>query len=530
MRAIAAPHLLWKTGDIARVRMHYERLSALDTSFLVQEGRFTYMHIASTGIFTPESTAAVGSTAGVDIERVRRYFASRLHLVPRYRQRLAYVPLTNDPVWVDDDRFDLAYHVRHVSLPRPGNDEQLRQLVARVIERQLDRKRPLWECWFIEGLGDEPSRGRFAMVTKVHHCMVDGIGGVDLLAAILTMAPTHSVGAAEPWSPRPAPDDRSLAREEATRRTRVLFGALTGARTASAPNSSLAGTVKDFAASAWSLARTGLQRPAKLPFNGMIGPHRRIEWLGHPIDEVKAVRHGLGGSLNDVVLATVAGAMHRFLGTIDVDVREASLRAAIPVSVRTADQRGSAGNRVSVWLADLPVSERDPWRRLTAVRTVTENLRQTQQAENAHALAEVAEWTGANLLGIALRVLNSTQPFNVVVTNVPGPPMPLYLMDARMDTIYPHLPLFEGQGLGIALLSYAGHLTWGLAGDWDLIPDLDRLRDALTESHVELVRLARTVDGNARSDRPLAEAIRKNGSGVEQRIGVVRGGGRPRHP
>ncbi len=519
--------------------MHYERLSALDTSFLVQEGRFTYMHIASTGIFTPEPTAAVGGTVGVDIERVRRYFASRLHLVPRYRQRLAYVPVTNDPVWVDDDRFDLAYHVRHVSLPRPGNDEQLRQLVARVIERQLDRKRPLWECWFIEGLGDEHSRGRFAMVTKVHHCMVDGIGGVDLLAAILTMAPGRpnapnapnaGIGAAEPWSPRPAPDDRSLAREEATRRTRALFGALTGMRSAGAQSGSLASTVKDFASSAWSLARTGLQRPTKLPFNGTIGPHRRIEWLGSPIDEVKAVSHGLGGTLNDVVLATVAGAMHHFLGTIDVNVREASLRAAIPVSVRTADQRGSAGNRVSAWLADLPVSERDPWRRLTAIRAVTENLRQTHQAENAHALAEVAEWTGANLLGIALRVLNSTQPFNVVVTNVPGPPMPLYLMDARMDTIYPHLPLFEGQGLGIALLSYAGHLTWGLAGDWDLIPKLDRLRDALIDSHSELVRLARTVDSSARSDRPLAEAVGKNRSGVEKRIRIVRGGGPPRHP
>ncbi len=480
--------------------MHYERLSALDTSFLVQEGHFTYMHIASTGIFTPEPDVALGRGGGVDIERIRRYFASRLHLVPRYRQRLAYVPVTNDPVWVDDDRFDLAYHVRHTSLPRPGNDAQLRALVSRIIERQLDRKRPLWECWFVEGVGDEPARGRFAMITKVHHCMVDGIGGVDLLAAILTMSPKHGIDPPEPWSPRPAPDDRSLGREEASRRTRAFFGALAGVRRTATSSSGIASAVKDVASSAWTFAKTGLQRPEKMPFNGTIGPHRRTEWLDCSIDEVKGIRKSLGGTLNDVVLATVAGAMHRYLATIGVDVNRTAFRAAIPVSVRTADERGAAGNRVSVWLADLPVGERDPWRRLTRVRNVTENLRQTHQAESAHALTEIAEWTGANLLGIALRVLNSTQPFNVVVTNVPGPPMPLYLMDARMDAIYPHLPLFEGQGVGIALLSYAGKLTWGLTGDWDLIPTLDALRNALSDSHTDLVQLGRAIESGARRD------------------------------
>ena len=482
--------------------MHYERLSALDTSFLVQEGRFTYMHIASTGIFTPESTATAEASNGVDIERVRRYFASRLHLVPRYRQRLAYVPVTNDPVWVDDERFDVAYHVRHGSLPHPGSDEQLRQLCARVIERPLDRKRPLWECWFVEGLDQTQGRGRFAMITKVHHCMVDGIGGVDLLAAILTMAPTHGISTPEPWSPRPPPEERALARAEASRRTRALFGALSRAGQAVTAGGSLASTARGIATSAWRFAKTGLQRPTKMPLNGTIGPHRRIEWLGSSIDDVKTVKTSLGGTLNDVVLATVAGAMHDFLPTIDVDVAKTSFRAAIPVSVRTADQRGSAGNRVSAWLAELPVAERDPWRRLSRVRSVTEELRRTQQAESAHALAEVAEWTGANLLGLALRVLNSTQPFNVVVTNVPGPPMPLYLMDARMDTIYPHLPLFEGQGLGIALLSYAGSLTWGLTGDWDLVPTLDKLRDGLAVSLLELGKLAHAIDAGARHDLP----------------------------
>jgi WS/DGAT/MGAT family acyltransferase len=469
--------------------MHYERLSALDNSFLVQEGRFTYMHIAATAIFAPGSMLTSGG-CGVDIERMREYVASRLHLVPRYRQRLAYVPVTNDPIWVDDDRFDLGYHVRHVSLPRPGTDEQLRQLCARIMERQLDRTRPLWECWFVEGLVE----GRFAMITKVHHCMVDGIGGVDLLAALLTMAPNREVASPEPWTPRPAPEDGALLREEALRRAKSVLGVVTGARGESARGATMRAT----AASVWSLAKNGMRRPSRLPFNGRIGPHRRIEWIATSLEDIKRIKTVLGGTLNDVVLGVVAGALRRLLRDVGADIQGTTLRVAVPVSVRAAEQRGAGGNRVSVWLADLPVGEHDPWRRLTAVRKITTELRDSHQAEGTQALAEVAEWTGANLLGLALRVLNGTQPYNLIVTNVPGPPMPLYLLDARMDAIYPHVPLFEGQGLGIALLSYAGTLGWGLIGDWDLMAKLDVLRDAIARSFAELDKVARAVETAAR--------------------------------
>jgi diacylglycerol O-acyltransferase len=469
--------------------MHYERLSALDTSFLVQEGRFTYMHIAATAIFAPESLVVAG-TGAVDIERIRHYVASRLHLVPRYRQRLGYVPVTNDPVWVDDDRFDLAYHVRHVSLPRPGSEEQLRQLCGRIIERHLDRARPLWECWFVEGL----SGGRFAMVTKVHHCMVDGIGGVDLLAALFTMAPKHGIEAREPWSPRPAPQGRELLREEAVRRGKAVLGAVANLGADDAGAKGAAASLRNTAEGIWSFARRGFRRPLRLPFNATVGPNRRIEWLRQSLDDVRAVKGVLGGTLNDVVLATVAGTFHRFLGSIGVSAAKCVLRAAVPVSVRAAGEQGAGGNRVSVWLVDLPVGERDPWRRLSAVCQATEELRRSHQAEAAQALAEIAEWTGANLLGHALRLANNAQPFNLIVTNVPGPPMPLYLLDARMEAIYPHLPLFEGQGLGIALLSYAGEITWGLTGDWDLMPKLDELRTALVRSFDELSHLARKLE------------------------------------
>jgi len=469
--------------------MYYERLSALDNSFLVQEGRFSYMHIAATAIFSPGSLLACGA-GGVDIERVRSYVAARLHLVPRYRQRLAYVPITNDPIWVDDDHFDLGYHVRHVSLPRPGSDEQLRQLCARIMERQLDRRRPLWECWFVEGLGE----GRFAMITKVHHCMVDGIGGVDLLAALLTMAPTDRVGDPETWRPRPAPDGPALLREEAVRRARALLGVVNTARGEADGGDSPTSLLRATASSVWSLARNGIKRPSRLPFNGRIGPHRRVEWIQTNMADVKRIRGTLGGTMNDLVLGVVAGAMRRTLRDFGADPTNTTCRVAIPVSVRSAGQRGTAGNRVSVWLADLPVGERDAGRRLAAVRRITSELRESHQAEGTQALAEVAEWTGANLLGLALRVLNSTQPYNVIVTNVPGPPMPLYLLDAHMETLYPHLPLFEGQGLGIALLSYAGTLSWGLTGDWDLMAKLDVFREAIIRSFAEIDKAARSME------------------------------------
>jgi WS/DGAT/MGAT family acyltransferase len=477
--------------------MHYERLSALDNSFLVQEGRFTYMHIAATAIFAPGSMLASGS-GGVDIERIRDYVASRLHLVPRYRQRLGYVPVTNDPIWVDDDRFEPGYHVRHVSLPRPGTDEQLRQLCARIMERQLDRSRPLWECWFVEGLGE----GRFAMITKVHHCMVDGIGGVDLLAALLTMAPNREAARPEPWTPRPAPDGTALLREEARRRAKSLLGVAAGARSRAVRGDAAVSSLRSTAASLWSLAKNGMRRPSRLPFNGTIGPHRRIEWIETSLEDIKRIRRLLGGTLNDVVLGVVAGAMRRLFRDLGVDADDTVLRVAIPVSVRVTAERGIAGNRVSVWLADLPVGERDPWRRLTAVRKSTEQLRESHQAEGAHALAEVAEWTGANLLGLALRVLNGTQPYNVIVTNVPGPPMPLYLLDAQMEAIHPHLPLFEGQGLGIALLSYTNTLSWGLTGDWDLMPKLDVLRESIARSLAELDKVARAIEASRGEEKP----------------------------
>ncbi len=471
----------------------YQPLSALDNSFLVQEGRYTYMHIAATAVLEPGSSVT-SSARGIDIEKIRRYVASRLHLVPRYRQKLAYVPVTNNPIWVDDERFDLAYHVRHVSLPRPGTDQRLRQLCARVLERQLDRRRPLWEIWFAEGVAG----GHFAMITKVHHCMVDGIAGVDLLAALFTIEPQTVIDDAKPWVPDVVAGGASLLRDATIRRARTAAEAV--ARLGRSDRSQRFSSVRDTTAGLWSLARSGFQRATPMPFNGAIGPHRRVAWLEVDLDSVKAIRKTLGGTLNDVVLASVAGAMHRFLPRLGVQVHASTMRAAVPVSVRASDQRSAAGNRVSAWLADLPLGERDPWQRLRAVRAMTDALRESHQAAGTQVLTEIAEWTGPNLLGLALRVLNRTKPYNLIVTNVPGPPLSLYLLNARIRSIYPHLPLFENQGLGIALLSYAGKLAWGLTSDWDLLPTLEDLREALAASLSELGALARTVEANTSRD------------------------------
>lgn len=461
-------------------RTAYERLSGLDQAFLHFETANCYMHVALTAIFDGASLQT--AEGGIDIKRIRRHIASRLPLIPRYRQRLHHVPLTNDAVWVDDDHFQLDYHVRHTHLPRPGGDRQLQTLVARILERPLDRGRPLWETWFIEGL----QGGRFAMLSKVHHCMVDGIAGVDLLAALLGVAPFEQAGKAERWSARPAPSGRQMLRDDLTRRARASLSAVRHLPSALTNAPALRSSVGERASALWGLVRRGVSASAQTPFNQPIGPHRRIEWLRFDLDAVKAVKRALGGTVNDVVLATVSGAMREYLLAHRVDVAGLDFRTIVPVSVRAPDERGVPGNRVSVWMASLPIDEAHAVERHTRVRATTERFKESHEASGAEVLTQTAEWTTSLVLGLAIRLLNSAKAFNLVVTNVPGPPVPLYLLDAPMVAAYPHVPLFENQGLGIALFSYAESLYWGLVGDWDLMPDLHRLTAGIEHAFTEL--------------------------------------------
>jgi WS/DGAT/MGAT family acyltransferase len=457
---------------------NYERLSALDNSFLVLERTNTPMHVGSTAIF--DAAPLLGRGGGVDFERFARHVASRLHLIPRYRQKLAYIPLQGRAVWVDDRSFNLHYHLRHTSLPKPGDEYQLKRLCARIMSQALDPGKPLWETWIVEGL----EGGRMAMINKVHHCMIDGISGVDLLSVL--MSPTAERPEDDnpvSWTPRPVPSPAVLLRDELVDRLRTPVTML--ARLLRDPGSIFTGIWDGVSAISGSIG-SGARLASATPFNQPIGPHRQFDWLSMDMSALQEVRHGMGGSFNDVVLAIVAGAVRRFLLGRKLSVSDLTFRVFVPVSTRTPEQRGALGNRVAGWIVDLPIDESDARRRLERVSETTAHLKESQAARGTEILTEVLEWTGATLLGLAMRLASQASPFNLVVTNVPGPPTPLYLLGARMLEAYPLVPLFMGQALGIALFSNAGKLFWGFNADWDALPDLRDLIDAVDASFAEL--------------------------------------------
>lgn len=459
---------------------NYERLTALDNSFLVMESADTPMHVASVGIF--DAGPLAHPQGGVDFERITAYVESRLHHIPRYRQKLAYIPIEGHPVWVDDERFNLSYHLRHTCLPHPGDERQLKRLAARIMSQQLDRGKPLWETWIIEGL----QGNRLAMISKVHHCMVDGISGVDLLTVVLSPSPEVEIEAPHRWIPRPAPAAWALLRDEMVARVQAPLDV--AARAVRDP----VGLSSDVAAGLRALGETvatGFGVASQTPLNLPIGPHRRFDWTRTDIAAISEIRKRLGGTLNDIVLATCTGALRSFLQGRSVKVADLTFRAFVPVSVRHADQRGTLGNHVAAWIVDLPIGEANPRRRLQAICESTGALRHSKVARGSEILTEVAEWTGSTVLGLGMRMAVAATPFNVVITNVPGPPMPLYFLGSRMEEAYPLVPLALNQGLGIALFSNVGKLHWGFNADWDVVPDLHDLVLATDQAFAELKAL-----------------------------------------
>jgi WS/DGAT/MGAT family acyltransferase len=481
-----------------------EPLSPFDNLFLVSERQDTHMHVAVTAIFEPGTL--MNGSGGVDIERIRNYIAARLHWIPRYRQRLKYTPLLGSPVWVDDERFNINYHVRHASLPQPGDEQQLQCLAARIKSQQLDRDKPLWEMYIVEGL----KGGRFAMITKTHHCMIDGISGADLLAVLLQPFPQDTPPAPEPFKPRPAPTWRGLLQSDIARR---VGAPLNGARHLIADPTATRDEIRTAAAAVAGIVPS-VRRASATPFNRAIGPYRRFDWLAMDLDAVKAVKNALGGTVNDVVLATVAGAVRRFLQRRRVNVDALDFRALVPVSIRRDEERGAMGNRVAAWLADLPVAERHPRTRFASLCKTTAGLKESRQAAGSEVLTGVTGWTGSSILSAALRLAFRARPFNLVVTNVPGPQVPLYLLDAPMRAVYPQVPLFPNQGLGVALFSYAGTLHWGFNADWELMPDLRDFVTAIQDSFSELQGEAGVSRLRPAASRP---AARRRGRQVHRR-------------
>ncbi|HVR78016.1 MAG TPA: wax ester/triacylglycerol synthase family O-acyltransferase [Acidimicrobiia bacterium] len=466
--------------------IHYEPLSYLDASFLALETRTSHMHVAGVALF--DAAPLKGEDGGIDITRIRAHVASKLQYIPRYRQRLEWVPYDRRPVWVDDQHFALDYHLRHSSLPRPGTETQLKHLAGRIVSTPLDRNKPLWELWVIEGVEDN----RFAIIAKIHHCMIDGVSGIDLTTILLNVIPSSDIDESPEWIPRPAPTPTQLAVAEAARLTRKVIDRLSNLSDTVRQGVALTDRTMDKTAAALSSLRSGwLTTADRTPLNPDIGPNRRFDWTELPLAAVKEVKNSLGGSVNDVVLAITAGAVRRFLiDERDYDVSDVEFRVMNPVSTRRADQRGALGNQVAMWLLDLPIQEPDLRARYEMIKERTRNLKQTNQAVGAAALVELSSGTPITLLSLANRVVGSKmRPFNMTVTNIPGPQFPMYLLESEMIANYPMVPLWAQHGVGVALFSYNGRLLWGIHADYDTLPDSDRFLDAIQESFRELREL-----------------------------------------
>ena len=457
-----------------------DRLSPLDVSFLSSETSTTAMHAGGVAVFQPPDE-------GFDYERLVELISQRIALVPRYRQRVKQVPghLAN-PVWVDDEDFDVTYHVRRSALPKPGTDAQLRELVGRLQGRRLDRNRPLWEIYLVEGL----EGGRVGIITKTHHAMVDGVSAVDIGTVILDLTPEPREVPSDEWRPTREPGAAALVVGAVTDLVKRPTQALDTARSAVGDARATLGRVGSVAGGLLSSAAT-MARPAPdSPLNAQLGEQRRFGMAKTDLDDYKRVRKVHGGTVNDVVLATVAGALRTWLLTRGESVNPSTtVRAMVPVSVRGDDPRGQLGNRVSSYFVDLPVGEGNPVVRLSQVSFAMRGHKESGQSVGADALVQLSGFAPPTLHSLGARVASgfTRRLFNLVVTNVPGPQFPLYAAGARMLEMYPVVPLAKGQAVSIGLTSYDGRVFYGLNADRDAMPDIDVLAGCLEESLAELV-------------------------------------------
>jgi diacylglycerol O-acyltransferase / wax synthase len=476
-----------------------DRLTGLDSSFLHLERDAAHMHVAGCMVFDGEAPT---------YDELAEQISSRLHLVPRYRQRLAFVPFNQGrPVWVDDPHFNIAFHVRHTALPNPGGEAQLKRLAGRVFSQALDRSRPLWEIWLVEGLSDD----RFAMLSKTHHALVDGVSGVDIFTVLFDTSP-DPMPVAPPdheWVPRPVPTGAQLLADALLERTTVPAEIVRGVRATLRGPRHVAARFGRALGGVSAVARAGLQAAPPSPLNVRIGPHRRFTWVRGDLQEFKAIKNALGGTVNDVVLAVVTGALGRYLRMHGEATDELVLRAMVPISVRADIERGALGNRVAAMWAPLPIGVTDPVQRLLTISRDMDGIKESGQAVGAQVLTELSGFAPPTIMAQAARLQARQRLFNLVVTNVPGPQFPLYMLGRELDAMFPMVPLAENQALGIAIMSYNGQLNFGLNADYDAMPDLEALADELHASIEELAAAAGAApaDGDrGRRRRPVRSA------------------------
>ena len=454
-----------------------ERLSSLDAGFLNLENDRQQMHVGSLLVF--EGPAPT-------FEAFYEHLESCLDQVPRYRQHVRHMPLDlARPIWVDDPHFSLSYHLRHTAIPAPGGDEQLRALIGRVMSQRLDVDRPLWEMWLVEGLPGD----RWAIITKTHHAMIDGLAGGEVMESVLDQDPHQQRRPPTEWRPRPEPSRVELATSAAGWAARVPgeLGRASVAAVRSLANP--AEGLRPAAVRAVGLAEAGKTavRPTSV-LNGPTGPHRRWGWARGDLATVKAIKENAGCTVNDVVLAAVAGGFRTYLAGRGEPVDDLVLRSLVPVSVRTEEHRGRLGNQVTAVLAELPVGVADPVERLAAVAREMGHRKGSGMAVGIEAMVSAADFVPATLMTLGARVYARTgqRLVNAVTTNIPGPQFPLYLQGRRMLELFPYIPIAEGVRISIGIASYDGHLGFGVTGDYDAVPDLDQLCQAVEDALAEL--------------------------------------------
>ncbi len=467
-----------------------ERLSTLDAEFLHLEDGIAHMHIAGACVFGDPAPS---------YEDVARLITSKLHLIPRYRQRVRGVPFElGRPVWADDPHFEIGYHLRHSALPTPGDDATFCRLMGRLMSLPLDRERPLWETWLIEGL----EGGHWALVFKIHHCMVDGIAGVELLNVLLDIAPDAAFTAPEPWTPRPEP--RGVVK--------VLdaWGGLVGDATTTACGLARAlthpvGAMRSAREEARGLARFAGQLGATPPrsIEGTIGPHRVWAHSSASLDDVRTIRAAFGGTINDVVLAAVSGGYRELLLSRGEDADRAVVRSAVPVSTRHDDGHGIPDNRVSTLLYDLPVQEADAVKRLELVHDQMGELKTSHMAEAGEAVTTIGNLAPPMVVGplsrLTIRAMHRVpqRSVNTITTNVPGPQLPLFCLGRELLEYRPFVPISHGIRVSTAILSYNGRLYFGITGDYETAPDVDVLASGTATGIEDLRRGAVARRGEA---------------------------------
>jgi WS/DGAT/MGAT family acyltransferase len=458
---------------------HLDRLSSIDAGFLHVEEGGAHMHIGAVALFAGPAPS---------IEEFREHIASRLPRLPRYRHRIQEMPFgTGRPLWVEDDTFRLDFHVRHTALPAPGSKRELLNLVDRIVGQRLDRTKPLWEIWLVEGLAG----GRWAMVGKTHHAMIDGVSGVDLLSVLFDLSPDTPAEEPQPWEPQPSPGTVGLLSKGVlglVRNARSLAGA--GVEGVLHPREAVSSLVGS-AGALGEAFRPFLDAAPKTVLNTKPGPHRLVEIVKTDLADYKKVKASSGGAtVNDVVLTAVAGALGRFLSERGMEVDGVELRACVPISLRQEAKRGALGNEIAIMNAPLPIGLHDPKQRLARVRQAMEHLKSSKQAEGAKVLTSLENALPPAVLARASRLGFSSRLYNLLVTNVPGPQFPIYLLGRRLEELVPLAFLAPEHTLAIGIMSYDGQVTYGLMADADAVPDLPRLAQHLRDCLAELVATA----------------------------------------